>query len=95
MKRRDFLTKAIPAGVVLPSLINGFSVKAFGASTLLSALTSAQVETDHVFVIIQLNGGNDGLNTFIPFQDDRDTQIRLFSPWINNMRDLFLTKLMC
>lgn len=26
---------------------------------------------------------------FIPFQDDRDTQIRLFSPWINNMRDLF------
>jgi uncharacterized protein (DUF1501 family) len=66
MKRRDFLTKAIPAGVVLPSLINGFSVKAFGASTLLSALTSAQVETDHVFVIIQLNGGNDGLNTVIP-----------------------------
>ncbi|WP_217476131.1 capsular biosynthesis protein [Stutzerimonas stutzeri] len=26
---------------------------------------------------------------FIPFQDDWDTQIRLFSPWIHNMRELF------
>jgi capsular polysaccharide export protein len=26
---------------------------------------------------------------FIPFQDDWDTQIRLFSPWIRNMRELF------
>ena len=66
MKRRDFLGKAIPAGIVLPSLINGFSMKAFGASSLLSALTAAPTETDHVFVIIQLNGGNDGLNTVIP-----------------------------
>ena len=26
---------------------------------------------------------------FIPFQDDRDTQVRLFSPWVHNMRELF------
>lgn len=26
---------------------------------------------------------------FMPFQDDRDTQVRLFSPWIKNMRELF------
>lgn len=26
---------------------------------------------------------------FIPFQDDRDTQIRFFSPWISDMRQLF------
>lgn len=26
---------------------------------------------------------------FIPFQDDRDTQVRLFSPWVRGMRDLF------
>ncbi len=26
---------------------------------------------------------------FIPFQDEWDTQIRLFSPWIRNMRELF------
>jgi len=26
---------------------------------------------------------------FIPFQDDRDTQVRLFSPWVGNMCELF------
>lgn len=26
---------------------------------------------------------------FIPFQDDRDTQVRLFSPWVSDMRQLF------
>jgi len=26
---------------------------------------------------------------FIPFQDDRDTQVRLFSPWVRDMRGLF------
>ncbi|WP_347903572.1 capsular biosynthesis protein [Pseudomonas purpurea] len=26
---------------------------------------------------------------FIPFQDDRDTQVRLFSPWVGNMREMF------
>ena len=26
---------------------------------------------------------------FVPFQDDRDTQVRLFSPWIGDMRQLF------
>lgn len=66
MKRREFLTKAMPAGVVLPSLIGGFSLKAFGASSLLSAITAANQETDHVLVIIQLNGGNDGLNMILP-----------------------------
>ncbi|MDD1510121.1 capsular polysaccharide export protein, LipB/KpsS family [Pseudomonas sp. CNPSo 3701] len=26
---------------------------------------------------------------FMPFQDDRDTQVRLFSPWVGDMRQLF------
>ncbi|UVL84481.1 capsular biosynthesis protein [Pseudomonas sp. B21-028] len=26
---------------------------------------------------------------FIPFQDDRDSQVRLFSPWVRNMREIF------
>ncbi len=26
---------------------------------------------------------------FIPFQDDRDTQVRLYSPWVGDMRELF------
>ena len=66
MKRRDFLGKAIPAGVVMPSLINGMTFKAFGTSQLMSALTAGDEDSDHVLVIIQMNGGNDGLNTVVP-----------------------------
>ena len=68
MKRRDFLGKTLPAGVLLPSLLSGFSLKAFGSSSLLAAITAASEETDHVLVIIQLNGGNDGLNMVIPLE---------------------------
>src|SRR6185436_6781046 len=67
MKRKDFLQKAIPAGVMLPAMINGYSVKAFGAeSPLVQALMQGITNTDHVLVIVQLAGGNDGLNTVIP-----------------------------
>lgn len=67
MKRRSFLQKAIPATAVLPSLINGLTVKAFGAgSPLMQNLLMPLTDTDHVLVLVQLNGGNDGLNTVIP-----------------------------
>jgi uncharacterized protein (DUF1501 family) len=65
MKRRAFIKTAVPAAVI-PSLIGGFTFEAIGATSWLSALTSATTETDHVLVLIQLNGGNDGLNTVIP-----------------------------
>jgi len=69
MKRRNFLKNAVQASVALPSLINGFSFHAFGnSSPFLQSLLAANTETDHVLVIIQLNGGNDGLNTVIPIQ---------------------------
>lgn len=64
MKRRDFFRTTIPA-TLLPSLLSGFSVRAFAGSPLMQALTSATLN-DHALVLIQLNGGNDGLNTVIP-----------------------------
>lgn len=65
MKRRDFFKYTAPAAI-LPSFINGFSVKAFGASPLLNALQGAATNNDHVLVMIQMTGGNDGLNMVIP-----------------------------
>jgi uncharacterized protein (DUF1501 family) len=67
MKRRDFLKRSIPAATLLPAVIDSYSVKAFaGNSPLLLALMDPQIDTDHVLVIVQFSGGNDGLNTVIP-----------------------------
>src|ERR1044071_3751309 len=69
MKRRQFFKHTLPAAVTLPALINGFSVKAYtGSSPLVQALMGAATETDKVLVLIQLNGGNDGLNMVIPIE---------------------------
>jgi uncharacterized protein (DUF1501 family) len=70
MKRRDFLSGAVPMAALLPELINGYSVNAFTMqSSLVQALMRGETLTDHVLVIIQLAGGNDGLNTVIPVAD--------------------------
>ena len=67
MKRRDFIKKAIPAATVIPAMLEGYSVRAFtGHSPLMQSLLMPPMDTDHVLVIVQLNGGNDGLNTVIP-----------------------------
>jgi uncharacterized protein (DUF1501 family) len=67
MKRRDFLKNTIPAAAILPAVVDGYSVKAFtGNSPLLQALMDPTIDTDHVLVIVQLSGGNDGLNMVIP-----------------------------
>ncbi|MBS1903691.1 MAG: DUF1501 domain-containing protein [Bacteroidetes bacterium] len=71
MKRRDFV-KHIPLGLAaasVPFSIGGLAGRAFGKSSLLDAILNSQTDTDRVLVIINLQGGNDGLNTVIPFQD--------------------------
>src|SRR5664279_4564939 len=71
MKRRHFLRNMIPASAIFPSLLNGFTVKAFGAAGFFETLAGA-ADNDHVFVIIQLSGGNDGLNTLVPISNYGD-----------------------
>ena len=65
MKRRDFLKTTVPA-TILPAVIGGFSIKAFGEDSPLHTLLANSTDTDHVLVVVQLAGGNDGLNMVIP-----------------------------
>ena len=83
MKRRTFLRNAMPAGVLLPSLVGGFSFKAYSAdSPIMQSLNLPVTETDHVFVVIQLSGGNDGLNMVIPIEN--------FSSYVNARSNIYI-----
>ena len=61
MKRRTFLRNS--SVVSVPFLFNGMPLKTYGASTIFN---SFNIENDKVLVLVQLNGGNDGLNTVLP-----------------------------
>ncbi len=67
MKRRFFL-KTSSLTALLPWTLNGLGARAFGqeSSAFLDALGTTANANDRVLVVIQLNGGNDGLNTVIP-----------------------------
>jgi uncharacterized protein (DUF1501 family) len=65
MKRRTFLRTTAPLLAAPIALGRGFEVLARG-------LGSEQIlrRGDRILVVIQLDGGNDGLNTVVPVEDD-------------------------
>ena len=67
MKRRDFisLTGTLTGGsLLLPNFLHSFG------------LNKSTIQTDPCLVFVQLNGGNDGLNTFVPYQDPLYYELR-------------------
>ncbi len=69
MQRRKFL-KAFPLA------IGGVTLQAYASTPLLSIINNSLINTDHILVIVQLSGGNDGLNTVIPL--DQYSQLSKF-----------------
>lgn len=61
MKRRDFLKSSglASTSLLIPSFLSDFSFQKLFSS-----------RTGKVLVVVQLSGGNDGLNTVIPYQND-------------------------
>jgi len=71
MKRRDFI-KTIAAGSAGAALtFNSIPMKALGFNSVAAKLLNPFTDTNKVLVVIQLLGGNDGLNTVIPYQDSQ------------------------
>jgi uncharacterized protein (DUF1501 family) len=62
--RRNFLKK-LPMAMSIPFTIGGIPIRVMGDNQL-SRLAKASTTPDRVLIILQLHGGNDGLNTLIP-----------------------------
>lgn len=65
MKRRNFIKNIAMASTAMPLAINGLNI-GFLPQSKLSQLMN--LESDKVLVLIQMIGGNDGLNTLIPLE---------------------------
>src|SRR5437870_3377915 len=72
--RRDFLRTSAMTG----SLVSwGWTVPLFLNRTAMAAPTAARKGAkDTILVVVELNGGNDGLNTVIPFADQEYEKLR-------------------
>ena len=73
MKRRSFLKTTAAATAATPFVVGGLKGR---ASSSLKMLAQLPTESDRVLVVIQLFGGNDGLNTLVPANDDEYYRIR-------------------
>lgn len=67
MKRRSFLKK-LPLAVSVPFTLAGIPMKVMGENILTKLIRSADNVNDKVLIILQLHGGNDGMNTLIPVE---------------------------
>src|SRR5437868_10221089 len=76
MKRRDFLKTGLKLGIAantLPLMLGGVPLRALGRSPLRRTLEStAATGNRKVLVVIQLAGGNDGLNCVVPIGSASD-----------------------
>lgn len=64
MKRSTFLRNSL--AVLTPTVISGNPIHVLNNHSMVEPDVLANVNNDRVLVIIQLNGGNDGLNTVLP-----------------------------
>jgi uncharacterized protein (DUF1501 family) len=67
MKRRSFVNRALGVAVLGGTMPAALAQAALAQS---APLAGASADPGNVLVVIQLAGGNDGLNTIVPYSDD-------------------------
>ncbi len=91
MKRRNFL-KLFPALGVTPVAVNGFPLRPFANRKMANILAGCDGVEDRVLVLIQMKGGNDGLNTVIPVaRYDRYAALRPTTRITDSGTDKYIT----
>src|ERR671934_2499976 len=80
LTRRDFLRNGLVFGVGAQALASGYAAVPDVFARAVLAAKSAAVQNDRVLVMIQLGGGNDGLQTVIPISN---SQYRDFRPQLS------------
>ena len=73
MKRRSFLKTTAAATASAPLVVGGLKAQATSSLKMLAQLPA---DSDRTLVVIQLFGGNDGLNTLVPAEDDAYYNLR-------------------
>ncbi len=71
--RRAFLSRSLGVAV-LGGTLPSFLARAADAAAL--PVLGSTVDPDNVLVVVQMGGGNDGLNTVVPYSDDAYHRVR-------------------
>src|SRR5262245_17861896 len=71
--RREFLRYSAGGGAAL--LASGWTLPGFLSRTAMASARTVGAD-ERILVVVQLTGGNDGLNTVIPYRDDAYHQAR-------------------
>jgi uncharacterized protein (DUF1501 family) len=74
MKRRSFVTSALSIAFLGGNARVALAQVATGAPPLPGF--SGAADPDNVLVVVQMSGGNDGLNTIVPYSDDAYHRVR-------------------
>src|SRR5690348_12117654 len=77
--RREFLRKGVfflAAGASAPFFLTRTALALDSQRAYAPGKSLPGVPDDHILVVIQMSGGNDGLSTIIPFTDDEYYKVR-------------------